>query len=143
MRVLERSAMYGNSSARRKIKLDVDFRTTNGGRSHACANLARTLDNRILLQVFPLSVTLIKGRHTHSVSASARAAPSSSPVPTRVIEESAATGVGTLLHTGAVCATEQVRGRLRDGDKELRLLTEVWLEAAGIALRSLDESRGS
>ena len=89
------------------------------------------------------ALPLVERRDPHAVPATGRRAPSTPAVLARVVEESAAVGVGTFLHAGKIATTEQSGSGFTDRNEHLTGLPEVRLESSLETPRSLDQSRGA
>ncbi len=89
------------------------------------------------------SAPSVKRGDPHPVSALISATPSTAAVLARVVEESAAGGIGTLLHAGRIATTEQGSSGFADWNEQLSRLLEIRLKSSLEALHSLDQSRGA
>jgi hypothetical protein len=89
------------------------------------------------------ALALVEGRDSHAVPVTGRRAPSTPAILARVVEESAAAGVGTFLHAGKIATTEQGGSGFTDRNEHLIGLPEVRLESSFETPCSLDQSRGA
>jgi hypothetical protein len=105
-----------------------------------------SLASQLLPAPLPLVVPalpLVERRDSHAVPATGRRAPSTPAVLARVVEESAATGIGTLLYARKIATTEQGSSGFADWNEQLIWLLEVRLKSSLKTPRSLEQYRGA
>ena len=140
---------YRNLGARQKIRRTVGFSSCRAPRKVCmCRFGTHTIFSNQLSDPVPLpsaapTLALVERRDPHAVPATGRRAPSTPAVLARVIEESAAAGIGTFLHAGKIATTEQGGSGFADRNEQLSRLLEVRLKSSLETPRSLDQSRGA